>query len=47
MKIWLMYQGQGFNAASQGNSGQRESQSWKSQRADTATIIDLNSFLKI
>lgn len=39
MKIWLMYQGQGFNAASQGNSGQWESHTQRRQIEDTATFI--------
>lgn len=39
MKIQLMYQGQGFNATSQGNSGQRENHT-RSRQA----IFTLKSF---
>lgn len=45
-KIWLMYQGQGFNAISQGNSGQQESHTLRRQRVVTATIKTLKLFKK-
>lgn len=45
-KIWLMYQGQGFIAISQGNSGQEVSHTLRRQRVVTATIKTLHLFKK-
>lgn len=41
-----MYQGQGFNAVSQGNSGQQESHTLRRQRVVTATIKTLKLLKK-